>query len=402
MSRRTPLVAFLVGAVGAWVAGAAPRKPDEVVPLWPGVPPGISRATGPERKVEGRPRPFYQLTEIATPVLEVFLPSAAGQRNGTAVLVCPGGGLQRLAYEHEGLEVADWLNSIGLTAIVLKYRLPAPAETALLDAQRAMGIVRQNAGQWQIDPAAVGFLGFSAGGEIGAWLVSHADARGYPAIDEADRASCRPNFAGLIYSGGLLQSGGVIKEAIATNLTERLPPVFLAHALDDAADNSLQFALALKRARVPFELHIYQEGAHGFGVRATGVPADDWRERFREWLAVAGHFDAPGVRAYAAEFVSSRRQPPVFTSRFPESKLADAYAAQRRIVRHDRVESAVAGYKGAAASAAAQTALKIDAPLIGVLFKGGQLSAAEALTIDRAGVGAPLVEIGRASCRERV
>jgi 2-keto-4-pentenoate hydratase/acetyl esterase/lipase len=393
MKRRSSCLAALLVALGS-ADPAAARPPDETLTLWPGPPPGASRATGPEKKVEGRPRPFFQLTDIAIPTLEVFL-APADKRNGAAVLVVPGGGMQRLAYEHEGLEVAEWLNSVGVTAFVLKYRVPAPAFTGMIDAQRAMGLIRSHAGKWQIDPASLGFMGFSAGGEIGAWLVTHASGRAYEAVDAADQQSSRPDFAALIYSGGLLQRGGGIKDPIATNLNRSLPPIFLAHAFDDAAENSLQLALALKRANVPTEFHLFHEGAHGFGARDTGVPASEWKHRFTAWLGALGHMDAPPVRALAAATVTALKNgdaPPAFASRWPQGTLADAHAVQRRVIRALRTEDRVAGYKGAGASAAAQTALGIEAPLTGVLFRSGRIESGPDLKIERAAGESIVVE----------
>lgn len=393
MNRRLSLFAALLLGLGFADAVAA-RPPDETLTLWPGTPPGVSRATGPEKKLEGRPRPFFQLTDIATPTLEVFH-APAEKRNGAAVLVVPGGGMQRLAYEHEGLEVAEWLNSVGLTAFVLKYRVPAPAFTGMIDAQRAMGLIRSHAGKWQIDPASLGFMGFSAGGEIGAWLVTHSSGRAYEAVDAADQQSCRPDFAALIYSGGLLQRGGALKEPIATNLNHNLPPIFLAHAFDDASENSLQLALALKRAGVPTEFHLFHEGAHGFGARDTGVPASEWKNRFTAWLGELGHLDAPPVRSLAAGTVTALKSgdaPPAFASQWPQGTLADAHAVQRRVIRVLRTEDRVAGYKGAGASAAAQTALGIEAPLTGVLFRSGRIEASPDLRIERAAGESIVVE----------
>lgn len=385
-------VALLAGACG--LAAADHRRPDETLALWPGTPPGVSRATGPEKKVEGRPRPFFQLTDIATPTLEVFC-APSGQANGTAVLVVPGGGLQRLAYEHEGLEVAQWLNTRGITAFVLKYRVPAPAQTGLIDAQRAMGLVRAGAPKWQVDPEAVGFVGFSAGGEIGAWLLTHSGGRAYERVDAADDQSCRPDFAGLIYSGGLTQRGGGIKEGIATNLSRALPPVFLAHAFDDASENSLQLALALKRAGVPTEFHLFHTGAHGFGARETGVAAGSWRQQFVTWLGAHGHMDPSPLRALSRDSFAARavgKAPPPFTSVLPQGTLKDAYTVQRRIVRVTQAADQVKGYKGAGASATAQRTLGIEAPLTGVLFNSGRLEARPDLVIERAAGESIVVE----------
>lgn len=355
------------------------REPDVVVPLWSGKPPGETRAHGEEHKVEGRPRPFYQLTDITAPSLVVFH-APAGKRNGTAVLVCPGGGMQRLAYEHEGLEVAEWLNSLGLTACVLKYRVPSPAQTAAMDAQRALSLIRSHAADWNLEADAIGTLGFSAGGEVGAWLITHADDRLYPTADAADRLSCRPDFAALVYSGGLLQRDGSVKEPLGSRIKPGLPPVFLAHAFDDTSNESLALALALKRARVPTEVHIYREGGHGFGARQTGIPTGGWKDRFTDWLGNLGFLDPAPLRDFArrtAAALAAQQAPPAFTGNLPEASLADAYTAQRRLVRILSAGNPVAGFKGAAASPAAQTALGVDRPLAGVVFQSGRLDGRE-------------------------
>lgn len=378
MSRCPRFVALgLFAAVVGFTALA--REPDLVLPLWSGTPPGETRARGEEHKVEGRPRPFYQLTDITTPSMVVFH-APAGRRNGTAVLVCPGGGMQRLAYEHEGLEVAEWLNSMGLTACVLKYRVPSPAQTAAMDAQRALSLIRSHAAGWKLDIDAIGTMGFSAGGEIGAWLITHSDDRLYPAADAADRLSCRPDFAALIYSGGLLQRDGSVKEPLASRIKPGLPPVFLAHAFDDTSNESLALALALKRARIPTEVHIYREGGHGFGARQTGIPTGSWKDRFADWLGNLGFLDRAPLRDFArrtAAALVAKQSPPAFTGSLPDASLADAYVAQRRLVRALSSGDPVAGFKGAAVSAAAQAALGVDGPLAGVVLQSGRLEGRE-------------------------
>lgn len=377
---------FLACLSLAFTLAAEPiaRLPDETLPLWSGPAPGSSSATGPEQLVTGRPRPFFQLTEITNPSLAVFLPPAH-QRIGSSMLVVPGGGMQRLAYEHEGLEVAHWLNSIGISAFVLKYRVPAPAFTGLLDAQRAMGLIRSNAARWGLDPDSLGFIGFSAGGEIGAWLVTHAAGRNYPASDAADQLPCRPDFAAFIYPGGLLQRGGGLKDPFASNLNTSLPPLFLAHAFDDASENSLQLALALKRARVPTEFHLFHQGAHGFGAREIGGPANAWKSNFTNWLGSLGHMDPPPVRDIGSEITKallSRSAAPALSLRWPQANLSDAYTVQRRVVR--AFTNRVVGYKGAGASAEAQATLGIDGPLTAVLFQNGRINHQPDLKIERA------------------
>ncbi|HRI16036.1 MAG TPA: alpha/beta hydrolase fold domain-containing protein [Verrucomicrobiota bacterium] len=373
---RCAVAGVLAGLLSSLAFG---REAGTMLPLWPGQPPGETSARGEEHKVEGRPRPFYQLTDITTPTLVVFH-APAEKRNGTAVLVCPGGGMQRLAYEHEGLEAAEWLNSLGLTACVLKYRVPSPAQTAAMDAQRALSLMRSHAAEWKLDSDAIGTLGFSAGGEIGAWLLTHHDRRLYPVIDAADHVSCRPDFVALVYSGGLLHRDGTVKEPLASRLQAGLPPVFLAHAFDDSSQESLTFALALKRASVPTELHLYREGGHGFGVRSTGIPTSSWKEVFADWLGSLGFLDRAPLRDLARRTdvaVAAGQSPPRFTDSLPDASLDDAYVAQRRLVRARAGADPIAGFKVAAASSAAQSSLGVDGPLAGVVFRSGRLDGRE-------------------------
>lgn len=354
----------------------AAREPAQTLVLWPGVPPGETPATGPEIKVPKRPRPFYQLTQIATPTLQVFLP-APEKHLGTGVLVCPGGGLQRLAYEHEGLEVASWLNELGITAFVLKYRVPAPAKSGAMDAQRAISLMRTQADHWRIDPTSIGFIGFSAGGEIGAWLSTQQEERLYAAIDTSDTFSCRPDFVAMIYSGGLLQGwNGPVKSSLLEKFSPTMPPTFLAHAFNDGCQNSLQWALALKQARVPCELHLFQEGGHGFGARTTGIPVDDWKNRFAEWTTSQNHLLPWFLKQYRNHFIQSLQSsspPPILTHFYTEASLDQAYAVQRAIAHRLAIHDPLGGFKGAAASAGAQKNLKVEGPLAGVLFKSGQI-----------------------------
>ncbi|MBM3824491.1 MAG: hypothetical protein FJ404_16665 [Verrucomicrobia bacterium] len=368
------VLAALCGLAAALVGAELP-SPAERIPLWPGRPPGESSAQGPERKVEGRPRPFYQLTGITQPVLEVF-PRPSTSDIPTAVLVCPGGGLQRLAYEHEGLEVAAKLNQMGLTAFVLKYRVPAPIRTALMDAQRAMGLIRKDAARWKIDPDAIGIMGFSAGGEIAAWLMTRSEPRSYPRQDEADETSSLPDFSALIYPGGLLGSKGALKSELSAGLTPNLNPNFVVHALRDASDNSLQWTLALKQAGAPVELHLFQEGIHGFGVRDAGQPVSGWLSHFERWLRSQGQLDPVGVRKLAQSLIQSRSAgvpAPAFKETLPGGSWDQAYRVQSRVVQERGRHAPIAGYKGAAVTASAQQSLGIDRPLTGVLFKPGWL-----------------------------
>ena len=371
-------IRWLAVAVLAVPCGLSGATPDRILDLWTESPPGATRAGGPERRVTGRPRPFYQLTGIDHPTLHVF-DAPAGLRNGTAVLVCPGGGLQRLAWEHEGLEVAEWLNAAGITAAVLKYRVPSPARTAAMGAQRAIGLIRHHAADWGIDPRAVGVLGFSAGGEIAAWLLTHASERLHPVRDAADREPTLPDFAALIYPGGLVNPTGTgLREPVASGIRPGMPPVFLVHAFDDSAENSIELARVFKRLRIPVELHLYASGGHGFGVRPSGIPTGLWTDRFVDWLRPMGFLDPAPLRAWADATASSidRRVPPDrLTVGMPGATLADAYAAQRRLARIRFGADPMDAFKGAAASRAAQESLGLDGPIAAPLFRSNRVAA---------------------------
>ncbi len=371
---------------------ASAGEAAEVFSVWPGTPPDQPKDVGPEHVLEGRPRPFYQITGVSKPTVSVFLPPVE-RRTGAAVLVCPGGGLQRLAIEHEGLEVADWLTSQGITAFLLKYRVPAPGQSGIQDAQRAMGLIRVRAADWEIDPENLGVIGFSAGGMIAAWISALESDRQYAAIDATDKISARPDFAALIYPGGLRQRGGGIVEALATRITSEAPPFFLVHAFDDGCQDSLELALLLKRARVPTELHIYHEGGHGFGVRPTGLPLDDWQERFLEWTGALGFLDSASARNYEREFSSALQagKPlPAFSTAAPT--LQEAYTVQKRLVRRQLRNDRIAGFKGAAATRQAQASMGIDGPLTGVLFKSGRLEATDSMVLSSVDAGPTMVE----------
>ncbi len=349
-------------------------RPAVEINLWPGAAPGETGAIGPERIVPQRPRPFDQITDVSVPTLAVFHPPA-GKRLGTGVLVIPGGGLDRLAIETEGYEVAEWLNARGLTAFLLKYRVPARSggprwKVGLQDAQRAMGLIRARAAEWGVEADAIGAMGFSAGAEIGVMLsVYHADERQYPLVDDADKLSTRPDFNVALYAGGMTEfRNGPLREDIASRLAKS-PPTFIVHAFDDAAQSSITLMEALKRANLASELHIFSAGAHGFGVRDTGLPVGRWRELAFDWLGTQGFLDSPGVRAFAREYSTGRR--PLFLALSPGADRAQAYAAQRRIVADTlRRGGAVAGYKGASTTGPA------GSPAHAVLFKAGRIDAA--------------------------
>ena len=215
---------------------------------------------------------------------------------GTAV--CPGGGYWNLAWDLEGTEVAAWLNSIGMTGIVLKYRVPRrpgqpeklPASLPLLDAQRAVSLVRTHAGEWGIDPMRIGMVGFSAGGHLAIATATNFDRRGYEPIDDIDKVSCRPDFVVPVYSGYFVENG-THSLVPSIRIPDGTPPVLLVHASDDHVsdvENSVLMYLALKRAGVSAELHVYAQGGHGFGVRRTSKPCSTWTDACVAWLRAQG------------------------------------------------------------------------------------------------------------------
>lgn len=260
------------------------------VSLWPGKAPGEQGDIGPERYQPDKPeaRKVARLENVSKPEITIYKPPKE-KDTGVSVLICPGGGYHILAMDLEGTEVAEWLNTLGVTGIVLKYRVPARKdrpryEAPLQDAQRAMSIVRSRAGEWGLKPDKIGILGFSAGGHLSACTMTNYDRRSYDAVDEADKESCRPDFAVLVYGAYLEKQGGGLATEI--RVTDKTPPAFLVHAGDDqlGPENSLTLYRALKTAKVPAEVHIYTSGGHGFGLRPSEHPVSHWPARCAEWM----------------------------------------------------------------------------------------------------------------------
>ena len=292
-------------ALGA--ALPAPARADDapkptVIDVWPGPAPGENGASVGDEKETRKNDKVTSLTNVSKPTLSVYRP-AADKNTGAAILVFPGGGYTNLAWDHEGEQVAHWLNSIGVTAAVLKYRVPRragtprgePPQQALMDAQRALSIVRGKASDWGVDPKRVGVLGFSAGGHLGAWVSTNSDKRSYEAVDDSDKAGIRPDFAVLIYPGGVIKRGSD-QLAPEIRVTSETPPTFLVHATNDSSENSALLYLALTRAGVPAELHIYSTGGHGFGMRPGTQPYASWHHRCEEWLKTLGVLKADAGR----------------------------------------------------------------------------------------------------------
>lgn len=275
----------------------------EPIPLWPGVAPGEKGDIG-EEKDTTKPDPkvppekyVIRLGNVSRPTITVFRP-AEGKANGAAVVVCPGGGYNILAYDLEGTEICKWLNDLGVTAVLLKYRVPARKggerhAAPLQDAQRAIGMVRHRAAEWGVDPDRIGILGFSAGGHLSTAASNIYDERTYPAVDEADKVSCRPDFTVLIYPAYLVTKEDKTKISPELKVTAQTPPAILVMTQDDGigVENVYAYALALKAVKVPAEVHVYPTGGHGYGLRPSNHLVHTWPQRVGEWMKTQGFFE---------------------------------------------------------------------------------------------------------------
>jgi acetyl esterase/lipase len=305
-------VLFVVRGLCAETPRWQPSPGHTQVPIWPDEAiPDAQPVTGPEdmitvkdRLVAGRP--WVAVNSVSRPTMTVYSPK--GRNTGAAVVVFPGGGYEILAIDLEGTEVADWLTSKGITCVLLKYRVPGELEPgdpypksgpypdspmALEDAQRTVGLVRFHAAEWHIDSHKIGVLGFSAGGHLVAAMSTHFDRRLYPAVDAADKESCRPDFAVALYPGhlSLAADSFELNPDIRTHITLQTPPTFLLQNEDDHVDrveDSLSYYAALKKVGVPVEMHLYAQGGHAFGLRRTKFPATRWPELVETWLGTIG------------------------------------------------------------------------------------------------------------------
>ena len=280
-------------AAGARVMDPGDGDTPVTLSLWPAGTPGITAGHAGEHDVTTPGdgliggRPVIRLTGISDPTLTVYRP-ARTRETGTAVLVFPGGGYHILAMDLEGTEVCEWLNSIGVTAMLLKYRVPEPSPYTrpLEDAQRALGVVRSRAGEWNIDTHRIGVLGFSAGGHLAGSLCCNFRKRVYAPVDDADRLSCRPDFAVLIYPAYLAAGDSTAKLDPAIHVTNETPPAFLVQTQHDpiGVNNSIAYYEALEHAGVPAELHLYEAGGHGYGLRPSAMPVSGWPSRLADWM----------------------------------------------------------------------------------------------------------------------
>lgn len=309
---RTLAIALLIGPACAHAKIWQPAAGLEQVRIWPAAVPDALPKPRPESVGPPPGRDWWpRANDVSQPTMTMYPPK--GHNTGAAVVVLPGGGYQFLAMDLEGTEICDWLTSRGITCVLLKYRVPdsgptwkdgrryyPKVPTALQDAQRTLGLVRQHAAQWQVDPHKIGVIGFSAGGHLAAAASTRFDKRAYPTVDAADALSCRPDFAVIVYPGHLWaheDEAGDTRDTSDLKLRPDIrvradtPPTFLLHAENDKVDSvqqSLAYYVALKEAGVPVEMHLYAQGGHAFGVRPTKLPVGAWPVLVEQWLHTIG------------------------------------------------------------------------------------------------------------------
>ena len=275
-----PLSADENPEINLWPAGAVPDEPE-----------GIEKRKKPTTidKV-GKMRIAY----VDEPSITVYK-APKDRSNGTSVIIFPGGGYNILAWTHEGTEIAEWLNSLGVSAFVLKYRVPRrdpekPHTLPLQDAQRAIRIVRSRSKEWGIDPGRIGALGFSAGGHLAIMSGTHYGDKTYERIDDADDLSSRPDFLIPIYPAYLGDRKNRDQLSGLVDINKNTPPMFIAITHDDS-DRAYYSALlyaALKKSGVVGELHIYSKGGNGYGMRKSKDPVHTWPDRCADWLGSMG------------------------------------------------------------------------------------------------------------------
>ena len=293
-------IVFACGSLSAQTNVWQPSPGHAQILIWPGAIPDAQPVSGAEYVTNMPPttgKPWVAVCNVAQPTMTVYSPK--GTNTGVVVLVFPGGGYNCLAIDIEGTEICDWLTSRGITAVLLKYRVPdsgphglvePKAPTALEDAQRTVGLLRFHAAEWHIDPHKVGVIGFSAGGHLVAAVSTHFDKRFYPVVDAADKENCRPDFAIALYPGHLWKDRHL---GLNPNVpvTSNTPPTFLLQAENDPVDNvnhSLAYYIALKNAKVPVEMHLYAQGGHAFGLRPSKFPITEWPQLVEKWLGTIG------------------------------------------------------------------------------------------------------------------
>jgi len=300
---------FLYTILFSMIAVVGANAQDTIISLWPKdkIP---NRIESDEKEVHTQGDDLLRISKVQEPTIEVYLPANANA-NGQAMLIFPGGGYQILAYDWEGIDIAKFLNGKGIAGIVVKYRLPSSVSqkdkhlVPLIDAQRALRMVRSMAKDFNIEPNKIGILGFSAGGHLAATLGTHFNEKVYEPLDEIDEVSARPDFMALGYpvisfkqmithdgskrnlSGDKSEPSIIEYFSNEEQVTAETPPTFLFHAADDPGvpvENSLAFFKACKEKGVPATMHIYPTGGHGFSLARDNVHLRGWTERLFEWM----------------------------------------------------------------------------------------------------------------------
>lgn len=270
-----------LGVLGLMCTANAAQK---VEAIWPEGKIPLLKETPPE-KIKDSKDDIIRYTNVSKPTLTIY-PAANKNKPAPAVLICPGGGYSILAWNHEGTEVAEWFNKQGFAAFVLKYRVPAnQRDAAFCDAQRALRYIRSKAKAFNIDPDKLGVMGFSAGGHLTVRVSNNYDKCLYQSVDDADKLSCRPDFSVPIYPA-YLNKKQTFEMVDEFSITGKTPPTFITAAQNDKSyvDSSISYYIALKKAKVPVELHLYPTGGHGFGMRKRGGSIDTWCDALAIWL----------------------------------------------------------------------------------------------------------------------
>ncbi|MBE7540324.1 MAG: alpha/beta hydrolase [Opitutaceae bacterium] len=291
-------LSVLCSAFFMMTLSAAPAP--ETFILWPKGAPEPVGFVARRESTSASPRDnLRRVTDVSVPTLTLYRPA---KPNGTAILVFPGGAYNQLAFDHEGVQVCEWLNSIGVTAGLVKYRVPRrdpdhPEKWPLQDAQRAMGWMRHNAAAWGFRPDHVGALGFSAGGHLIIELALNPQPRTYTSDNALDVDDVIPDFLLPIYPAYLVTAQDTFHLKPGLKVTEQAPPIFLVHANNDSGATSSSASALLyleyKRANRPAELHIFADGGHGFGMHKSGLPSADWPARAEAWLRQKGWLTPP-------------------------------------------------------------------------------------------------------------
>lgn len=298
-------VIALVALIGPHIlASEAENTTPVTINLWPNTVPGV-KTDQKETKQPSRRDGVTRISHVSNPSITVFRAHKTTTPT-PGVVICPGGGYSILAIDKEGTEVAEWLNSVGITAVVLKYRVPNNRLGAFQDARRAVRMVRGHARKWNIDPDHIGILGFSAGGHLAARASTDFQSEIYNPVDEADKFSCRPDFTVLVYPAYLYRNGSCeLVDEITVD--KKTPPAFIVQTQDDRdyVDSSIAYYTALTKSSVRAELHLFEKGGHGYGLRSSKYPVSGWPKLCEAWMKSIGVIKQPPVGPKAKEDLKS-------------------------------------------------------------------------------------------------